>query len=310
MDDGKQANRDQEQANANAGAPAAHTVPAMPALDPEPPPGNAVQNGAEGNPEPPHPWYAIPDWYIVILTALLVVVGAVTFRVFYRQFKEMATQTGILNGQAQQAAADSVEAAKRVERQLEFARQQAEATGKQAKASQDGVYAVKRQMRQDQRAWIKVEINQCVPESANHPYAPPVEITNIGKTAAREVNTQIIVQLLGKDEVPALTFDVNRAQTIAYSGIIFPNIKPAIYPAQWVLDLPGFHHFKVGVLSIGDVDDLTFGRKYFAVYARIMYLDVFGTHHWTHFCTTSVWTPDKGGRRLGECAAFNNVDNN
>ena len=46
--------------------------------------------------EEPVNWFHNPDWWMVILTTLLFVVGAVTLRVFYRQFKEMQKQTGIL----------------------------------------------------------------------------------------------------------------------------------------------------------------------------------------------------------------------
>jgi hypothetical protein len=61
----------------------------------------------------------------VRLGAATLIVAILTLRVFYLQFKEMQTQTGILNTQAQQAAHDSIEAGKRVERQLELAEKQA-----------------------------------------------------------------------------------------------------------------------------------------------------------------------------------------
>jgi len=63
-------------------------------------------------------WFCKPDWHMVWLTGLLFIVGIVTAIIFYRQFGEMKEQTRILNEQAKQAAADSVEAGRRVEKQL------------------------------------------------------------------------------------------------------------------------------------------------------------------------------------------------
>ena len=60
----------------------------------------------------------VSDWWMVGLTALTVVVAAVTLRVFWSQFKEMQTQTSLLNEQAQEASKDEVVAAKRVEEQF------------------------------------------------------------------------------------------------------------------------------------------------------------------------------------------------
>jgi len=95
-------------------------------------------------------WFRNPDWWMVILTAFLFVVGVVTLVVFYRQFREMKAQTSILNTQAQQAAADSIESAKRVERQLAIADKQAKA----AQATADAAYRSIRATIESDRPWI------------------------------------------------------------------------------------------------------------------------------------------------------------
>ena len=87
---------------------------------------------------------------MVILTVFLFVVGAVTLMVFYRQLGEMMTQTGILNIQAQQAAADSVVSAKSVERQLAIADMQAKA----AQRTADAAYRSLRATIESDRPWI------------------------------------------------------------------------------------------------------------------------------------------------------------
>lgn len=82
---------------------------------------------------------------MVWLTVLMFVVGLGTAIIFYRQFGQMKGQASILNDQAKQAAADSIEAGKRVEQQLHLAAQQVQ-------AAQNSVKAIQQQMRQDQRA--------------------------------------------------------------------------------------------------------------------------------------------------------------
>jgi hypothetical protein len=85
-------------------------------------------------------WFHNPDWWMVIHTVFLFIVGVITLEVFNGQFKEMQTQTGILSNQAKQAAADAVESTKNVGLQLAIARQQ-------AKAAQDSVGAISNQAR-------------------------------------------------------------------------------------------------------------------------------------------------------------------
>ena len=92
-------------------------------------------------------WGRNPDTLMVILTGLLMVIGIVTAWIFYGQFRQMSIQTGILNTQAQQAAADSVEASKKTEAQLAIAQQQ-------VKAAQNSVEAIQHSLEVQQRAWV------------------------------------------------------------------------------------------------------------------------------------------------------------
>jgi hypothetical protein len=103
------------------------------------------------------PWFKNPDWHMVWITILLFVVGVYTAYIFHRQFKEMQTQTAILNSQAQQSASDSVEAAHRVERQLAIAKQQAKAAQDSVSAVSGQVRVAKQQLELSERPWIKVK---------------------------------------------------------------------------------------------------------------------------------------------------------
>src|ERR1700675_1195218 len=121
-------------------------------------------------------WRDTPDWWTVILTAAMVVLTTLTFIVavgtliiFYGQFREMQTQTTILNCQARQAASDSKEAQKNFERQLQEAKAQ---TG-----------AVLRVMRIDQRPWLSVT-----------PAPPSQKLNGIPD----EINADVVLANLGK----------------------------------------------------------------------------------------------------------------
>src|SRR5712692_3395764 len=113
MADGEEADREDQERQNNAGTPLPPAI-ARPAPDPEKPHSEEVYKRPGSNPQETGNWFGKPDWWMVILTLLLFVVGAITLRVFYKQFGEMQKQTGILNTQAQQAATDSVESAKKV----------------------------------------------------------------------------------------------------------------------------------------------------------------------------------------------------
>ena len=61
-------------------------------------------------------WGRNPDTWMVGLTGLLMLIGLVTGVIFYRQFREMSKQTGILSQQAEDAGSDA-RSARRIARQ-------------------------------------------------------------------------------------------------------------------------------------------------------------------------------------------------
>lgn len=245
-------------------------------------------------------WFHTPDWHMVWLTGLLFVVGIVTAWIFYRQFSEMKTQTGILNDQAKQAAADSIEAGKRVERQLDLA-------GKQVKAAQDSVNAIKQQMRQDQRAWMSVAVTGAPVPGAkqgtitfkiaeNRPIEIPLQLMDIGKTSARSVEAVFFVEVVKNGQLPRLDSPRKMAESGFSSGILYPNIP---YESS---------AFRGRPIDRAEQEDLIAGRAYIAVHGRVDFRDVFKVRHWTKFC---LWVPLANAQYTSrECAQYNNVDNN
>ncbi len=152
--------------------------------------------------EPGKPMTRPIEWVQLIVNISLVVIGVVAvsiygsqLKVFKEQFGEMQRQTGILNGQAQQAATDSKDAAGKVERQLKILEDQ-------AKAAKDSVNAANRAMRLSQRPWVGLDDDPksdafeggpvaIMDEHAYMSYS--IRAKNFGAFPAQEINAHGVV---------------------------------------------------------------------------------------------------------------------
>jgi hypothetical protein len=134
------------------------------------------------------------------ITIVLGIVGTLlalgTAVVFYEQFKEMSAQTDTLNTSASQARRDSAEASLRVAEQLRIAQEQ-------AAAARDSVKAIQRQMRQDQRPWIRIDLGDPDPDGKTHwrsrvgdPFKGPIRFTNTGKTPAKHIVANVYIDII------------------------------------------------------------------------------------------------------------------
>jgi len=202
-----------------------------------------------------------------------------------------------------QAAADSVEAASKVERQLAI-------SDNQAKAAQNGVKAMQRQMRQDQRAWIKMEMPANIGFTHNQPVETFMSVSNIGKTAAKDVTLEIIAEKLPIDQNPSLVFKPGAPENIGTVGSIFPGVFPNPVPIVWYVVGQKDKPPPKGILSKDDIVNLIGGKTYFAFFARARYTDVFGIHHTTKYCGFNAPANPPVMVTAQKCTAYNSVDNN
>jgi hypothetical protein len=236
-------------------------------------------------------WGHNPDTWMVILTALLMFIGVGTAWIFYGQFREMKTQTGIINDQAKQAAADTIEASKRADKQLEL-------IGKQASAAQDSVGAIQRQMRQDQRPWLGLQmdwppikspsgevIGKLVRVTENQPLTVPMQLTTTGKTVARRVLAKIFIEVVKTSESPHLDSSKPPAWGLT-AGIIVPNAPSNFFAHRLLPKKTGLE--AMSNLTPSENQELSAGRAYLAIYGTMTYTDVFDISHWTRFCS---WVP-------------------
>ena len=302
MDDREKADPQNQERQNNTAKPLPPAVARL-ASNPEQPHANANQRQPNAEPEHADPWFRNPDWHMVWITILLFTVGTYTAWVFHRQFKEMQTQTGILNTQAQQAAADSVEAGKKVDSQLGIARQQAQ-------SAQDSADAVKTQMRVDQRAWISLGgtsrsgIKSDNTFAVGQPFTVTISIRNLGKTPATNTQTGIIIEPRMKGDKPRFE---REAKVAVPTGTILPNVEiynsPTLTMCSRVNTNTGETLAKFPcALTQDEYDAVMSGSQIIYVHGRVTYDDVFNHSHWFTFCyfmgANDTWAMCPGGQRV------------
>ena len=167
-------------------------------------------------------------------------------------------------------------------------------------------YLMRKAMRVDQRAWISVPFPTNFPLSG---VSIPVvtQITNSGKTPAKDVQGDVIATVVKKGEKPALgDFSVGHAHDHLYAGgVVFPGYPVPTNIINVVHYGPGSREIIVPDESLRQ--DIANGNRFIIVFGRITYDDVFGIHHWTQFCTG---TGPGMSEILKDCIRYNDVDSN
>jgi hypothetical protein len=156
----------------------------------------------------------------------------------------------------------------------------------------------------DQRAWISVVIPPDFPlDGASIP--APIQLTNTGKTPAKDVEGDIIATVLKKGEEPLFDYGVGHPHSRLHAGAIFPNmpisttITLARYGAQMpepIVPTPEFRR------------DIANGQSFIIFYGKITYTDIFGDQYWTTFCTGGGSAIQSNDPK--KCVSYNDVDNN
>jgi hypothetical protein len=233
---------------------------------------------------------------------LTLVVAVITGWIFFDQLKEMASQTDALAIGAKQSRIDAKNAAIATSRQLDIAE-------KQARAAQDGVKAIQRQMRQDQRAWLDMQILKRPEFKVGEPVQALIGVTNIGKTAAKNLRIQTVIEYLPIDQAPSLSFKKGVYRYQITTGVLFPSDPPAKLPAYWYEKAPVKTKFAAAVLSEGEAGDLAAGRTYIVMYGKAEYIDIFNVRHITRMCGWLAPARENVFVNATKCTAYNSVDN-
>jgi hypothetical protein len=156
----------------------------------------------------------------------------------------------------------------------------------------------------DERAWVNVPAPTSYP--LNGTSVPVVtQMTNTGKTPARDVEWDVVATVLNKGDEPALgDFSVGHPHNHLYAGAVFPNA-----PVPIALPLVHYGPQAADIIVPDDTlrQDIAIGNRFIIFYGRVTYYDIFGVMHWTQFCSSSgPGVQDT----LKKCIGYNDVDNN
>jgi hypothetical protein len=133
----------------------------------------------------------------------------------------------------------------------------------------------------DQRSWLRV-LSDINPQTIKG-NAVGLHFKNFGKVVAESIVIDAVVEVVNSDSAPRLK--VEPPLTRAYSGFLFPGDEPAAASPVPI------HPSPQGNLPITapEIDNLTKGKTYLAIYGVATYRDHF-RKHWTRFCYWSLQT--------------------
>jgi hypothetical protein len=152
----------------------------------------------------------------------------------------------------------------------------------------------------DQRAWVNVVVPTNFPLDGSSIPAS-IQIANTGKTPAKHIEGDVVATVLKKGEEPSFDLSTGHPHNRIYAGAIFPNapintsatvVRYGPQTAETIVPTPVLRQ------------EITNGESLIIFYGRITYSDIFGTSHWTSFCTAS-------GSAMGDlkkCISYNDVD--
>lgn len=149
------------------------------------------------------------------------------------------------------------------------------------------------EMRTDERAWLNItEVDAHYPKDiSKDPLSETLTLENTGKTAARAVSSQFILDFVVNGYSPDFVY-ADRIFNSYTVGALNPN-SPQSIDVVFLKQRPGESSTVPRLLAQSESDDLNNGRAYLALYGRATYLDIFGHKHWMHYCvfSTSIANP-------------------
>jgi len=132
----------------------------------------------------------------------------------------------------------------------------------------------------------------------------PVQFANKGRTSARSVFAEAVIEIVPNREKKNITFDYRWAHSRFSTGMIPPE-HPEI-----AIDAETFERKITEAVphpvSPSEVQDFLDGTVYFAIYARVRYKDIFGVRHWVRSC---IWSSKAEQTWSSKCASYPNEDN-
>jgi hypothetical protein len=158
----------------------------------------------------------------------------------------------------------------------------------------------------DERAWIKV--NSSTPQATEGaPVTISITFTNTGKTPAKNVDSQFLIEVLPREQMADLShYPSGNAIVRISTGLLVPGDTTAQWPAVFFTGIGADVHPKL--LNHNDYMRLVNGADYVVLRDIVTFDDIFGVSHWVHYCKWE--TLGHGEYPAKNCTAYNGTDNN
>jgi hypothetical protein len=162
-------------------------------------------------------------------------------------------------------------------------------------------------MRKDQRPWVKVAF-EIGTVTAQSPIIGVAHIVNGGKTPARDLRGEIVIERVKNGEEP--TFGYPNPHSEFTTGTLFPNEAPANVPIQRVRYINNGPATEDDILTQTEFEDFRKTRVFFVIYGTVFYKDFFGIGHWTKQCAFFAPVDVPGQFTAQKCTNYSDIDNN
>lgn len=174
------------------------------------------------------------------------------------------------------------------------------------------IYTVReseRAVRLNERPWVNISVGQGRLIDG-HPLLMPITFVNSGKSPAKDVSGEIVVNLLRKGQEPTFAYETGHPRYAVDVGTAAPNFPATLSWAVLPESLPPSEELKPILVSPAIRQGIMDGTLYIVVHAKISYSDIFGTKHWLAFCSYVENPPLLSGPNASKCAQYNDVDKN
>jgi hypothetical protein len=149
--------------------------------------------------------------------------------------------------------------------------------------------------RVDERAWVSVVTPPNYSLDSNGRIVVVSQVQNVGKTPARIVEGKAMGIIRRQGDDPNFSAEIKPPYTALHFPALFQNVPgPVVFPI--------LHYFADQPIPASQAE-VADGKSNIFVYGQLTFDDIFGNHHWTHFCV-SYPIPIK------ECVRYNDTDGN
>lgn len=164
-----------------------------------------------------------------------------------------------------------------------------------------------REMKLDQRAWLSVTVTPLQPVKGQ-PVRALIHVENIGKTPAKAVSEDVVVETRKITEAPSFDYTTRENDFIS---LLFPKGVDE-WPSSHLTPVATGVAVPIGITD-GEFTELTQAgqsMRYVVAFGKISFRDIDDTQHWVHFCAWHGFFEGEVVIEARKCTEYNNIDNN